>query len=105
MTQITVYDLRDRSCFHRCNNSFCMWKALYDCVLNDFLINNLDVNPERITTMGNLQNVLEQFENMSDDDGSDDGGGSATTHDESVFERAPINGLEIVYETDEDEFS
>ena len=34
----------------------------------------------------------------NDDDG-------ATTNDENVFERTPIDGLEIVYETDEDEFS
>ena len=80
-----------------------MWKTLYHCIINDFLINNLDVNSDRVTTIGDLQNILEQFENPSDDDDDDDGG--ATTNDESVFERTPINDLEIVYETDEDEFS
>ena len=77
-----------------------MWKTLYHCIMNEFLINNLDVNSEHVSTIGDLQHVLEQFENPDDD--NDDG---ATTNDESVFERTPIDGLEIVYETDDEEFS
>ena len=63
------------------------------------VMSNLDVVSDHITTIGDLRAVLDQFENTSDDD---DG---ATTNDESVFERTPINDLEVVYETDEDEFS
>ena len=67
------------------------------------------MTPDRVTTMSDLRSVLDQFENPSDGD-NDDGDANndddgATTNDENVFERTPIDGLEIVYETDEDEFS
>ena len=100
MTQISVYDLHNRtSVYHRCDNSMCMWKTLYHCIINNFLINNLDVDSEPITSLSDLRTVLEHFEN---DDTSDDEG--ATTNDETEFERTPVDNLEIVYETDDDEF-
>ena len=106
MSQISVYDLPNRSCFHRCNNSFCLWKSLYHCILNEFLINNLDVTPDRVTTLSDLRRVLDQFENPSDDENGDArGDDGATTNDENEFERTPIDGIQIVYETDDDEFS
>ena len=68
--------------------------------------------PDRVTTMSDLRRVLDQFENPSDGDNGDGGANNddddddgATTNDENEFERTPIDGLEIVYETDEDEFS
>ena len=66
------------------------------------------MTPDRVTTMSDLRRVLDQFENPSNGDNgngdtNDDDG--ATTNDENEFERTPIDGLEIVYETDEDEFS
>ena len=57
----------------------------------------LILNP--ITSLSDLRTVLEHFENgdTSDDDG-------ATTNNETEFERTPVDNLEIVYETDDDEF-
>ena len=102
MTLTSVYDLHDRATiYHRCSNASCVWKKLYHCVIHNFLINNLDVDSETITSLNDLRNVLERFENYDTTDDED----GATTNDETEFERTPIDGRDIVYETDDSEFS
>ena len=92
---ISVYKINPpATLIHQCQEDCCGWKKLYDELINQFLIDNLDKIDINVSGLNNFEYIHRDLYEQTD-----------TNDSEDKVVRITPQPVTTIYETDENEFS